>query len=80
VTAAKRAEVAGKIAFDRVEEHPSAGRETITGDRAVYTTEAQWAMRISIRNGCLDRGPGGVATISRGRSSWWTTTAGGSAG
>ena len=32
----------GKIAFDRVEEHPSAGVETIKGDRATYTTKANW--------------------------------------
>ncbi|GIH10328.1 hypothetical protein Rhe02_83950 [Rhizocola hellebori] len=43
IKAARRAEVPGKITFDRVEEHPSAGREGIHGDRAGYRTEAQWS-------------------------------------
>ncbi|WP_203915544.1 hypothetical protein [Rhizocola hellebori] len=42
VKAAKRVEVPGKIAFDRAEEHPSAGVEAIDDDRATYTTKASW--------------------------------------
>ncbi len=42
VKTAKRVEIPGKIAFDRVEEHPSAGVEAIDGDRATYTTRASW--------------------------------------
>lgn len=69
VAAAKRAEVEGKVAFDRVEEHPSAGREQITGDRATYSTRAQWAYANTDPGRRPGRGCGGTAIFSRGRSS-----------
>lgn len=42
VKAAKRVELVDRIAFDKAEEHPSAGVEAVDGDRATYTTQANW--------------------------------------